>query len=291
MDTNYEELFRNLVKRYGDVDPQAIESILCPILIPIHNLDKTIVKLAGQGHYRASFSIAINEESHQIMQRGRTGKFVPREYVNGGAWKEIAKGRIIEVDHEQGTATGEVYVGGSKTGLEEALVELSDEDFLEIDQYGAASSVLSALVEYSVAEIAREEGYEARRMPADTAQHIGAYYHYDYELQRDGVVKKVEVKSLWGTNTRYARLIHSKGRDYPTSSIKFATQDIVAVSLFLRTGNIRDFAFARSVPKDVVNPHGLPRASKFPDHAHQNPLCEIGDGTWFGSIAEVWDLD
>lgn len=290
MQIDYKDLFERIAKRYGGIDPQALGRVLCPILIPIHNLDKNIIKLPGQSHYRASFSILIRESWQELMQRGRTGKFVPKQYVNGGAWKEIAKGRIIDVDHEKGIASGEVYTGGTKTNLEEALAELSNEDYLEIDQYGAAAKVLSGFVEYSLSRIVSEKGYEVRRMPEDVARHLGTYYHYDFEFERGGVIKRVEVKSLWGTNTKYARLIHSKTKGYPTSSCKFDTQDIFAVSLFLRTGNIRDFAFARSVPKDV-KPYGLPRASKYPDHVHQNPLCEIGDGTWFDSIDEVWDLD
>ncbi|VUZ86614.1 hypothetical protein MELA_03019 [Candidatus Methylomirabilis lanthanidiphila] len=62
------------------------------------------------------------------------------------------------------------------------------------------------------------------------------------------------------------------------------------VSLFLRTGNIRDFAFARSVPRSVKTPHGLPAAEGFREHVNQNPPCEIGDGSWFATIDEVWRL-
>ena len=126
-------------------------------------------------------------------------------------------------------------------------------------------------------------------MPEDMAQHIGTYRNYDFEVEKKGVRKKVEVKSLWGTNTKFARLIHSKTDGYPTSSCKFATQDFFAVSLFLRTGRIQDFAFARSVPKNVKL-YGLPRAGKFPAHVNQNPPCAVGDGTWFGSLDEVWNL-
>jgi len=123
------------------------------------------------------------------------------------------------------------------------------------------------------------------------ARHIGVYAYYDFEIEKAEVVKKLEAKSLWGTNTRFARLIHSKdaNQGYPTSSCKFATQDFFAVSLFLRTGNIGDFAFARSVPDDI-KPYGLPRAGKYPDHVNQNPTCQIGDGKWFGSLDEVWNL-
>jgi hypothetical protein len=289
MKFDYKALFERLTKRYGDVTPQALESILCPVLIPIKTLDKTIIKISGQSHYRASFTISIDKECEDLVAPGRTGKFVPQSYEEGGVWREIAKGRILSVDRRAGVAEGEIYTGSAskKAELEKALAGLSQNDFLEVDQYGASAKVLSGLVEYSLVQVLKEAGYKVRRMPEDMAKHIGGHAYFDFEVEKSGVVKKLEAKSLWGTNTKFARLIHSLTDGYPTSSCKFATQDFFAVSLFLRSGNIREFAFARSVPKDVKK-YGLPRAEKFPDHVNQNPPCEIGDGTWFGSLDEVW---
>lgn len=284
-----EGILGNLTKRYGQVEPEALESILVPMLIPISSLTKTIFKEPGQGHYRASFEIPITDENISLLQRGRTGKFIPKSFATKGEWKEIAKGRIIEVSQAKGVAYGEVYTGGPKKDLEKALTELSIGDFLEIDQYGASAKILSGLVEYYLMKSAKSLGYIVRRMPEDIARHLGAYYHYDFEFEMKGITKKIEVKSLWGTNTKYARLIHSKGKGYATSSCKFKTQDIFAVSLFLRTGRVTDFAFARSVPRDYRK-FGLPRSSEHRDYVHQNPTCEIGDGTWFASIEEVWNL-
>lgn len=290
MNKNYRNLFEKIANRYGGVDLEGLEKVLCPILIPIHSLDKTIVKLPKQSHYRATFTVKIQDEWQELMQIGRTGKFIPEGHLKGDVWREIAKGRILEIKNNGETAEGEIYTGGSKGKLIEALEILTVNDYLEIDQYGAAPKVLSGLVEYSLSRIAVASGYNVRRMPEDMAKHLGRYYNYDFEFERYGVVKKVEVKSLWGTNTDFARLIHSTGKDYPTSSCKYATQDIFAVSLFLRTGNIRDFAFARSVPS-YEKPYGLPPASGYPEHVNQNPRCEIGDGVWFGTIDEVWHLD
>ena len=270
----------SLTRRYNGTSLDALSAVLCPLLIPISSLDKEIIKLENENHYRASFKVRISDESRAILQRGRTGKFVPGSFGGGtmGSWKEIAKGRIIEVEATTGIAVGEVYTGGGRRKLEQALAELSDTDFLEIDQYGAAAKVLSGLAEYHLVEIVQNAGYTVRRMPEDMARHLGAYANFDFEFQKEGIVKKVEVKSAWGTNTEFARLIHStttrprapesswtpeqRRNYYPTSSCKFKTQDIFAVSLFLRTGNIRDFAFARSIPKDE-KPYGLPRAEKF----------------------------
>lgn len=289
---NYEELFQILTSRYKGADATAFLQVISPIMIPIHTLDKTVYKVQGQSHNRASFSVLIDENNYEILTKGRTGKFVPKAYVEGGeaVWNEIAKGRIIDVNYNSGIASGEVYTGGTKVTLVEALKTLSPDDYLEIDQYGAAAKVLSGLVEYTLSKIARDSGYAVKRMPEDMARHLGVYYHYDFEFEKDGATKKIEVKSLWGTNTKYARLIHSKTEDYLTSSCKFATQDIFAVSLFLRTGDIRDFAFARSVPQ-LEKPYGLPHATNHPDYVHQNPVCEIGNGSWFRSIDEVWKLD
>ena len=300
------EQFRTLMRRYGGATPEALVAILCPMLIPIRSLDTTIMRVRGQNHYRASFSVAIDRTNRGVIQVGRTGKFVPSAFLGGtGPWREIAKGRIIQIDPAAGVAEGEVYCGGRRDQLEECLRLLSPTDLWEVDQFGAAAKVLSALVEHSLVEIAEASGFTVRRMPEDMAQHLGSYANFDFEFEKNGVVKKVEAKSLWGTNTAFARLIHStttpprgdaatwteaqRRNYYPTSSCKFTTQDIFAVSLFLRTGNIREFAFARSVPRDV-HPHGLPRATDFPDHVNQNPTCQIGDGTWFATLDEVWNL-
>lgn len=302
---NIEEFYEKIRKRYGDVEPEALEAVLAPIAIPIKDIDKTIVKLAGQSHWRATFRIDVNDSNIQLMQRGMTGKFVPQSYVeNGGVWREICKGRIIEIDTANSIAIGEIYVGKQKVHLENALEELSSNDYLEVDQYGASAKVLSSLAEYYLAKHAEDRGYIVRRMPEDTARHLGTYYNYDFEFEKNGITKKIEAKSIWGTNTDYARLIHStttrpKGPEatwteeqkktyYPTSSCKFTTQDIFAVNLFLRTGNVKDFAFAKSV-SIADDPNGLPFAAKFPEHVNQNPICKIDGKTWFGTIDEVWN--
>lgn len=297
--------FRELLRRYTGTTPEAFIDVLCPILIPVHSIDPDIFKVEGQSHYRASFEVEITELNSGILCRGRTGKFVPGVFADGGVWREIAKGRFIEVDTAAGIASGEIYTGGKKADLANALKEITTNDLLEIDQYGAAAKVLSGLAEHALVKQLIEQGCEVRRMPEDMARHLGAYANYDFKVTLGGQTRKVEVKSLWGTNTRFSRLIHStnskpkgnpedwtdqqKKNYYPTSSCKFATQDIFAVSLFLRTGSISDFAFARSVPIDIAD-YGLPRSTKYPDHVNQNPLCDIGNGSWFGSIGEVWDL-
>jgi hypothetical protein len=295
-----------LLRRYRGATTEGLVAVLCPLLIPIESLDKEIIKLEGQSHYRASFRIKITPENYSVVQRGRTGKFIPGNYHEGGTWREIAKGRFIEIDNDTDTASGEIYTGGTKEKLEEALKTLTENDLLEIDQYGAAAKVLSGLAEYELCKMVKAQGYKIKRMPEDMARHLGAYPNYDFEFEKDGVTKRIEVKSLWGTNTEYARLIHSttskpkgdpetwteeqKKNYYPTSSCRFQTQDIFAVSLFLRTGDIRDFAFARSVPADE-KPYGLPRSTGYAEHVHQNPRCNIGDGVWFANIDDVWNLD
>lgn len=296
-----------LLRRYRGATLESLVAVLCPLLVPIQTLDKEIFKAQGQRHYRGTFTVVLNDDNRSVLQRGRTGKFVPGEFLNDPniVWREIAKGRIIDVDDANGTATGEVYTG-SRRDLEAAIEELEDTDLLEVDQYGASAKVLSGLVENQLVELAQNAGYTVRRMPEDMAKHLGAYPNFDFELERDGETKRVEVKSIWGTNTECARLIHSKTtrpegpeaewtdahrrRYYPTSSCKFATQDIFAVSLFLRTGNVQDFAFARSVPWGEETPYGLPHSDGNPEHVNQNPNCHVGDGTWFGTIDEVWEL-
>jgi hypothetical protein len=291
MTVDYEGFFHQISKRYGHVTPDVLVRVLSPMLIPIHHLDKEITKEKGQKHFKAMFTVNITEENRELMTIGRTGKFVPNSYRLGGGWREICKGRLIHIDLHEGIAVGEIYVGrNSKTALQQALDELSENDFLEIDQYGASAKILSGLVEHSLANLARSNGYRVNRMSEDLAKHLGEYYNYDFEFEKQGEMRKIEVKSLWGTDTRCARLIHSTTKGYKTSSCKFETQDIFAVSLFLRTGNINDFAFARSV-SDADKSYGLPFVTEHPEHVHQNPICEIGNGKWFSTIEEVWDLE
>ena len=289
---NYELLFNNLCKRYHGMTADSLQHILCPMLVPISKIDKTVIKLPGQQHWRASFEIQIDEKYSELMTIGRTGKFVPSSYANGsGIWNEIAKGRIINVDWNLGIAYGEIYTGNSsKSDLEKALKILTTDDCLAIDQYGASAKILSALVEHNLADLAKQSGYHVTRMPEDCAKHLGAYYNYDFEFKKDGITKKVEVKSIWGTDTRFARLIHSKSKTHLTSSCKFETQDIFAVSLFLRTGNSMDFAFAKSVSNLDDPIHGLPHATGYPDYVTQNPLCTVDNVIWFDSIDGVWNI-
>lgn len=302
-----DEAMKLLTRRYK-AEPDALIAVLCPLLIPLHSLDKKIFIAEGTAHARASFTVQLTNENAGVLVRGRTGKFVPASYGSGEpGWREIAKGRIIDVNVAKGIAEGEVYLGfgGKEDELEVAIRDLSGKDYLEIDQYGVAAKALSGLTEYYLVEQLRARGFHVTRMPEDMAAHLGSYMNFDFMVERDGKTRRLEVKSLWGTNTKFARLIHStttkpkgdpstwtkeqKANYYPTSSCKFATQDFFAVSLFLRTGNIQEFAFACSVPRDQ-HPYGLPRAKKFPEHMSQNPSCSIGDGTWFGSIEEIWHL-
>lgn len=177
MEIDYRALFDRLTKRYGGATAEALESILCPVLIPIRTLDKGMFKIPGQPHWRASFTITIDPECEDLVVPGRTGKFVPSSYKQGGGWKEIAKGRILKLDQAARIAEGEVYCGGRKSDLELALKELAPEDLWEVDQYGASAKVLSGLVEYSLVQVLKEKGYTLRRMPEDMARHIGDYAH------------------------------------------------------------------------------------------------------------------
>ena len=174
MAIDYKALFERLTRRYGGATPEAIEGILCPVLIPIRSLDKAIFKIQGQPHWRASFTIEIDRECEDLVVPGRTGKFVPNSYEAGGGWKEIAKGRILKVNAKTGVAEGEVYCGGQKKDLETALAELSDDDYLEIDQYGASAKVLSGLVEYSLVQSL--EGSRVCCTP-NARGHGPAYWH------------------------------------------------------------------------------------------------------------------
>ena len=278
---------------------------MAPALVKVTAVGKRVERAPAvpgrTGPWVATFRVEIPPGEEPFLTRGRTGKFVPSAYVNGTApWREIAKGRILHTptlgDRE---TSGEIYVGsaGSKTRLVEIVSsQLTPGAYLEIDRYGATAKITSALVEASFVDHARSHGFTVRRMPEDVAKHIAEYFNYDFQIERDGKTARVEVKSLWGTDTTKARLIRSLGPDTPTSSCRFDSQDIFAVSRFLRTGDLNDWAFCRSV-SDIVDPKwGLPVARKrqggepIPDHVTQNPPVDDPPQTppWFTDVDAVF---
>src|SRR5262245_30148742 len=98
-DLSPDAAMKMLTRRYKAA-PQALIAVLCPLLVPIHTLDKKLFVVPGQKHLRASFTVRVTAESSGVLVRGRTGKFVPASYGGGEpGWREIAKGRIIDVDH------------------------------------------------------------------------------------------------------------------------------------------------------------------------------------------------
>src|SRR5688500_12843635 len=129
MGIGHKAVLERMTRRYGLDDPTALERVLRPQLIPLVMLDKTVFKAKGGGPFRGTFAVGITDDIRGLLQPGRTGKFVPGAHFAGGLWREIAKGRILEVDHSKGVATGEVYLGSSpKSELITALDALSLDD-------------------------------------------------------------------------------------------------------------------------------------------------------------------
>lgn len=286
---NYENLVKNILKRYQGMSEDAFKNIFCPTLIPIYKIVNNVFLMPGQQHWRASFQIEIKEEYSELIAEGREGTFVPAAYVEKeGEWKNLAKGRIINVDRENKIAYGEILFGNTKEELEAALENLKEEDYLEIEEYGISEKITTALVEYNLVELAKKGGYQVKKLPKVRGKAADAPDEYPFEFTKDGVTKRIQVKSLWMEDPRYARLIHPKSNRYLTSSCKFDAQDIFAVSLYPRTGNTMDFAFAKSISKAQDPVHGLEEARGFAGFVTQNPECEIDNTVWFDSIDGVW---
>ena len=288
---NYELLVKNILKRYQGMSEEAFRAILCPTLIPIKKIVNNVFLMPGQQHWRASFQIEIKEEYADLITETREGIFVPSSYALGeGEWKNLAKGRIINVDSENHTAYGEILFGNTKEELEEALQRLSEEDYFEIEEYGISEKITASLIEYNLAELAKKEGYTVTKLPNMRGKAADSPDEYPFEFTKDGVTKRIQVKSLWAQDTRYARLIHPKSNRYLTSSCKFDAQDIFAVSLYPRTGNTMDFAFAKSISKTQDPLHGLEEARGFAGFVTQNPECEIDQVVWFDTLDGVWSI-
>ena len=282
-------LVEQLLHRFNGATLDMLAEVLTPLQVELATIDRQSMLKRGSA-WSVLFTGTPGARNTHI-QRGRTGKVVPRgSTVGTEPWREIIKARIHRADDDW--CFGELHAP-SRDNLEALLDEIEPQDVvLEIDRFGAAAKVESALTEAAFERQAISEGFVLWRMPEDTARHLGVYARFDFLVAdpASGAERRFELKSLWGTDTRYARLISSKTATNPTSSPRFDAQDIFAVNLWLRTGRLTDIAFARSRPHDPKHPHGLPPATRFPDHVNQNPTCSPGDGVWFGSIREVWDL-
>lgn len=255
---------------------------------------------------------------------GRTGKIVSQKYVAGkSAWSEVLKGKLVEVS--KNSLRGEFY-HMRKDRLLKGLGSVQVGDYFEIDRFGITSKLESSLTEAAFIVVAENEGYEVTKMPENLSvelmpnllsylksegvsarvleylereERAKGWPHFDFLIKKDSKVYRVEVKSLWGTDTSKARLIHSLTEGWKTSSCRFRDQDIFAVNLWLRSGNVMDFAFAVSHVKDKDHGFGLPPATsrgkggtkvQLTSYVHQNPECEVRNGTWFSKLKEVASL-
>lgn len=288
---NHENMVKNILKRYQGMSEDAFLKIFRPTLIPVSKVVKNVFLMPGQQHWRASFQIEIKEEYASLIVEGRMGTFVPGAHVEGEEeWKAIARGRIINVDKENKIAYGEILCGNTKEELEAALEQMGDSDYYEIDPYEMNDKITNALVEYNLEDMAKKAGYKVTRIPEGASNQAGQNYNYGFEFEKDGVVKRIQLKSIWTEDTRYARLIHTKTNRYLTSNCKFETQDIFAISLYPRTGKTTDFAFAKSISITEDPVHGLPQAPGFVGYVVQNPICEVDHVVWFDSIDGVWGI-
>lgn len=284
-----------LLQRFGGATPEMLDRVLTPYRLRLVDIS---TESAGQRKSRTVFRAEVPKEVWTTFEEGTTGKVVPKEYVEGDApWREVVKGRILRSlpDH----VDGELYFDAVR--LKAALAEVKRGDYLEVDPFGVTSKIESALCEAAFFLQAQEHGFKVTRMPENVAKHIGTQNYFDFRLEKDSAVYRVELKSLWGTDTTKARLIHTVSRDgggknsarkdrqvWATSSCRFKDQDIFAVAMWLRTGRITDFAYALSVSRNEHKEWGLPKVPDHPGHVTQNPpIPSPPADPWTPNLLEV----
>lgn len=283
-----------LLRRFGGATTEMLNRVLTPYRLRIIEISDVKEDRKRKKRFRAE----VTGDIWTAFEQGTTGKVVPRNYVEGNSsWREIVKARILR--SFPAYVEGELYFAGAR--LKAALAEVKTGDYLEIDPFGVTSKIESALAEAAFFRQAESQGFGVVRMPENVAMHIGTQSYYDFRLQKDGTEYWVELKSLWGTDTTKARLIHTVSREgagknkarkdrqvWRTSSCRFQDQDIFAVSMWLRTGRITDFAYALSVPSDKHRKWGLPKVPKYPKHVTQNPsVPDPPSGVWTSDLLEV----
>ncbi len=294
-----ESVMSSLLSRFGGATPEMLHRVLTPYRLKIV---KTAILPGGKG---GEFVATVPPDVWTQFEDGTTGKVVPRQHIEEGKpWKELVKARVRRSDKT--TVSGELYY--DKARLPAALASVNIGDYVEIDPFGVTSKIESALCEAAFFTLATEKGYAVIRMPENVAMHVGTQSYFDFKVERNGHTYRVELKSLWGTDTTKARLIHTVSRPgggknsarsdrqvWKTSSCRFKDQDIFAVSLWLRTGRVTDFAFALSVSNRQCADWGLPENAKHPEHVTQNPcISDPPAGSWttdievaFGRL-DVW---
>lgn len=302
-------LISTILSRY-DIPLEVLEDALVPEQISIDKISGSV------------FEMRKTENCTHILP-GRTGKIVSKKYAEGKeTWKELIKGRITEV--KKNKIIGEFY-HIQKSVLKKKLESVQKGDIFEIDGFGGSSKIEIVLTEIAFLIKAKHEGFTVLKLPDNLSissqesmikflkscgvskksiktilesKRNKGWPNFDFVIMKGGKALRVEGKSLWGTHTDKARLIHSLGDDWKTSSCKFKDQDIFAVNLWLRTGKILDFGFAVSVLEDKNHTYGLPPATKrgngekriLKEYVHQNPECVLGDGKWFSKLEDVWNL-
>lgn len=283
-----------LLSRFGGATPEMLDRVLTPYRLKLTKITPAPDMKSAQ------FEAAIPDDLWATFAPGTTGKVVPRSHVEGAApWKELIKARVRDVTDR--AVGGELYFE-PPSRIKVALEQVQVGDYLEIDPFGVTSKIESALCEAAFYQVARAAGFAVTRMPENVAKHVGTQSYFDFRLERKGRIYRVELKSLWGTDTTKARLIHtvskqggggknSKRSDrqvWSTSSCRFHDQDIFAVSMWLRTGKITDFAFALSVVEADHPTWGLPGAPKHPHHVTQNPtIADPLSGPWTMDLNEA----
>lgn len=281
-----------LLKRFGGATAEMLDRVLTP-----YRLRLVAVEIGADGR-SGQFVAAMPRDAWSTFEEGTTGKVVPKAHVeDGGPWREVIKARIR--DARADTVSGELYFVPAR--IKTALAEVRIGDYIEIDPFGVTSKIESALCEAAFFQTARDQGFVVTRMPENVAKHVGTQNYFDFRLERNGKAYRVELKSLWGTDTTKARLIHTVSRSgggknsarqdrqvWPTSSCRFRDQDIFAVSLRLRTGKVTDFAYALSASNKQSPRFGLPFVPRYPKHVTQNP--EVPDppsSPWTSDLQEV----
>lgn len=282
-----------LLSRFGGATPAMLDRVLTPYRLRLTRID------VSKDRKSATFEANIPADVWTTLEEGTTGKVVPRAHVEGAApWREIIKARVRSVAGS--VVRGELYFAPAR--LRAAIGLVSTGDYLEIDPFGVTSKIESALCEAALFQVASSAGFGVTRMPENVAMHVGTQNYYDFRLTRAGRVYRIELKSLWGTDTTKARLIHTVSKDggggknskrgdkqvWNTSSCRFQDQDIFAVSMWLRTGRVTDFAFALSMSDDDNPEWGLPSVPKHPHHVTQNPpIADPPSGPWTMDLNEA----
>jgi hypothetical protein len=88
-----DDIVAELARRFKGATPEMINRVLTPYRFPITKIGSEVKR--AKSHQYVEFEASIPSDVWSEIEKGSSGKVVPREFIQGKAsWKELLKARV-----------------------------------------------------------------------------------------------------------------------------------------------------------------------------------------------------